>query len=716
MRAHIARPRCARPHHQRQRRRRNHRVRRQGSIRGGGLLAPSSLATANEDQFATGCIVLLATARNDLVRMAQLLDATPSLVNFSDYDRRTPLHAACRGPPDRRDGAGAARRAAQPLGPVGRQPARRRDAPPPRGHGEVPARVGRARRRRRPSARADHRQLIGRGRVGGDAARRREAVEGRYDKRTALHLAASEGHAPVVQRLPPPARRRTRRTAGAARPWTTPKRRSTLEVIELLIAPAARRASGGRRSPRRSSRPQTSTRRDAAAAAAATATAPPCRHPAATPPPPHRHLTAPPPPPGADDVGEVGRAADARADRQRRLRRHLPLPVAGTMVAAKVINVAKVKSEERDLALSDFRKETNFLQQLRHPNVCMLLGYTLTEHEHEVMLSELMQCSPRRLQDLARSREGGGATAADEAGAALRDHVRPGNELPPPLLAADHPPRPQARQPAVGLLGHAQGRRLRPRQAAPAPEERRVERRRLRAVRDDGRDGVVPLHGARGVPSRGVQREGRRLRLRSSCTTCSGTLRGPTRAASSPSPAPRCAARAPRSRATGTRRWSLDPVAGSSPPRCARRSPRSSTSSTPSTRPPSRCRTRPVQGRRAEAARARATGRGLRAGLPFADLRIPFSRFRHFRSLIHYNYFHVRTFEIAFTPLVHTSPGGSIRRRHSLRRRCTPTSRRTRSHRARAFASRRRASERDRMEVHGRVARSPAAPTCCAVL
>ena len=45
------------------------------SIRGGGLLAPSSLATANEDQFATGCIVLLATARNDLVRMAQLLDA-----------------------------------------------------------------------------------------------------------------------------------------------------------------------------------------------------------------------------------------------------------------------------------------------------------------------------------------------------------------------------------------------------------------------------------------------------------------------------------------------------------------------------------------------------------------------------------------------------------------------------------------------------------------
>ena len=65
----------------------------------------------------------------------------------------------------------------------------------------------------------------------------------------------------------------------------------------------------------------------------------------------------------------------------------------GTMVAAKVINVAKVKSEERDLALSDFRKETNFLQQLRHPNVCMLLGYTLTEHEHEVMLSELMQCS-----------------------------------------------------------------------------------------------------------------------------------------------------------------------------------------------------------------------------------------------------------------------------------------------------------------------------------
>ena len=64
----------------------------------------------------------------------------------------------------------------------------------------------------------------------------------------------------------------------------------------------------------------------------------------------------------------------------------------GTMVAAKVINVAKVKSEERDLALSDFRKETNFLQQLRHPNVCMLLGACL-EAGHETMLSELMRCS-----------------------------------------------------------------------------------------------------------------------------------------------------------------------------------------------------------------------------------------------------------------------------------------------------------------------------------
>ena len=36
--------------------------------------------------------------------------------------------------------------------------------------------------------------------------------------------------------------------------------------------------------------------------------------------------------------------------------------------------------------------QINFLLQLRHPNICLLLGYSLTE-KHEVMIAELMKCS-----------------------------------------------------------------------------------------------------------------------------------------------------------------------------------------------------------------------------------------------------------------------------------------------------------------------------------
>jgi serine/threonine protein kinase len=40
----------------------------------------------------------------------------------------------------------------------------------------------------------------------------------------------------------------------------------------------------------------------------------------------------------------------------------------------------------------DFRIETQILSQLRHPNICMMLGYSATK-DFEVMISELMQCS-----------------------------------------------------------------------------------------------------------------------------------------------------------------------------------------------------------------------------------------------------------------------------------------------------------------------------------
>ena len=68
----------------------------------------------------------------------------------------------------------------------------------------------------------------------------------------------------------------------------------------------------------------------------------------------------------------------------------------GMLVAAKVLKPADQPTEEeagpRQLAEQFLRTETNVLQQLRHPHVCLLLGYSLST-DHQVMVSELMHCS-----------------------------------------------------------------------------------------------------------------------------------------------------------------------------------------------------------------------------------------------------------------------------------------------------------------------------------
>ena len=68
----------------------------------------------------------------------------------------------------------------------------------------------------------------------------------------------------------------------------------------------------------------------------------------------------------------------------------------GMLVAAKVLKPADQPTQEgtgpRQLAEQFLRTETNVLQQLRHPHVCLLLGYSLST-DHEVMISELMHCS-----------------------------------------------------------------------------------------------------------------------------------------------------------------------------------------------------------------------------------------------------------------------------------------------------------------------------------
>ena len=49
-------------------------------------------------------------------------------------------------------------------------------------------------------------------------------------------------------------------------------------------------------------------------------------------------------------------------------------------------------STEHLQALADLKQEIGLLGQLRHPNICLLLGYSLA-YDREVMISELMKCS-----------------------------------------------------------------------------------------------------------------------------------------------------------------------------------------------------------------------------------------------------------------------------------------------------------------------------------
>ena len=56
-------------------------------------MSPETMSPEDE-HYAAGCFLLRAIAANDAKAMAQLLKERPSLNNFADHDRRTPLHVA----------------------------------------------------------------------------------------------------------------------------------------------------------------------------------------------------------------------------------------------------------------------------------------------------------------------------------------------------------------------------------------------------------------------------------------------------------------------------------------------------------------------------------------------------------------------------------------------------------------------------------------------
>ena len=69
----------------------------------------------------------------------------------------------------------------------------------------------------------------------------------------------------------------------------------------------------------------------------------------------------------------------------------------GRAVACKMIH-KDADEEQRQMARTLLLEERRLLSHLRHPNICMLLGWAATE-EHNIIISELMQ---RNLESLLR--------------------------------------------------------------------------------------------------------------------------------------------------------------------------------------------------------------------------------------------------------------------------------------------------------------------------
>ncbi|KAH8088625.1 hypothetical protein JL720_6570 [Aureococcus anophagefferens] len=204
--------------------------------------------------------LLEAAKRGDRDALRRLLDAAVD-VNGADYDRRTALHlaAARRAQPRSRFLVDAARTST----PSTAGAARLRDAEDGRHASVVAFLVERgAARGRSKDFEGDrrHRQAPGRrGDVGGIRALLASGVDvngGDYDKRTALHLAAAEGHADAVRFLIDESGHRRRRPL-AGTPLRDAEDGNHLSVVALLRKHGA--AETGRR-PRASSAPTPSAR------------------------------------------------------------------------------------------------------------------------------------------------------------------------------------------------------------------------------------------------------------------------------------------------------------------------------------------------------------------------------------------------------------------------------------------------------------------------
>lgn len=364
-------------------------------IKGNGILASRADLDLAPEEFAAGCNLLQAAAAGDMKRVQELLQNRPGHVDFRDYDRRTALHVAAseghlaickylvevkKAQINRSDRWGGS-----PLDDAHRH--RHHDVVLfLRQQGAITGSGNQSTNLITAAAEGDVDEVRMLLTAGGKVV---EAIvsKGDYDRRTPLHLAASEGHTEIVKLLCNAHANVNAEDRWGSRPLDDALKAEQPECAAILKRHGAIQSEiisnnkGNDLDAEQTRRENDNLKVDFEELEMVDRI-------------------------GSGAFGEIfkcrwrGTMVAAKCIKSAKIRqdwvnkRALESIEAGADVdeAMRIMDEAEMEKDEKEEALNDFRQEISVLKSLRHPHIVLLLAFSTTEN-YEVMISELMECS-----------------------------------------------------------------------------------------------------------------------------------------------------------------------------------------------------------------------------------------------------------------------------------------------------------------------------------
>lgn len=354
-------------------------------IKGSGMLASRKDLAMPVEEFAFGCKLLQQAALGNKTEMENILTKRPNYVNFRDYDRRTALHvAASEGHLEICEFLimkGAKINRSDRWGGSALDDAHRHRHQEVvqflRDHGATTGSANQTTNLITAAADGDLdevRLLFAIGNI--------DLNEGDYDRRTALHLAAGEGHTEMVELLCKAGADPNAPDRWGGRPLDDAKSGKHAACIKVLEHYGAEKGS------HEGEVDDSSKRREVANLEVDFSEVEMIDR------------------IGAGAFGEIykcrwrGTLVAAKCIKSATIRKKWLKAQAMESIAKgadvdaviKELDEAEMTDQDKEAALHDFRQEISILKSLRHPHIVLLLAFSTTEN-HEIMISELMKCS-----------------------------------------------------------------------------------------------------------------------------------------------------------------------------------------------------------------------------------------------------------------------------------------------------------------------------------